>query len=339
MSFAARIKWVRDAFGLGQKKLGEIAGQDYKNVSKWEKDAFQPKDNVKKTIADSLKLSLQWLISGHGCPFKEAGIAILRPTARNFDSVFNLVSAATQESKSSKAMLWRLRNQKNYFSLLFQIDGHRGSIALVDCPLGHETAFLNFIQKEHNLDYLGIGASEDANLERNLTTSFDFVFGKILEADFKKPDTRIPKAYFFIDLYNMDKNELMRFIHSRAQTLGQKINKVLSDKYIPDFLSVFPHHHSDFKKIVRAWLKGTTFTEKERTILENFTKESKLSSIFLPPKFVWDKFLIDGIKTNVLEPFSFAYTELMSLIYHEWNKKTVVRPNLDVKHDRLFWSD
>ncbi len=339
MSFSIRIKLVRDAFGLGQKRLGEIAGQDYKNVSKWERKAFEPKDEVKKMIADSLNLSLDWLVSGHGCPFSESGIAVLRPKRRNFDSLFSLVSIAAHESMSAKAVLWRLKNQKNYFSILFKIEDLKNAIALVDCPLGHEKAVLDFIQKKDNLVYLGIGTSEDVSLEQNLTSSFDFTLKKILEADFKKPDTIIPKTYFFIDLYNMDKNELMSFIYSRAQTFSQKLDKAIGDKYFPGFLNVFPHHHSQFKKIVRTWLKGISFTEKERTILESFTGEFKLSSILLPPRFVWDKFLIDGIRTNALEPFSFAYTELMSLIYHEGQKRTVVKPHLDVKSDRLFWPE
>ena len=339
MSFAERIKLLRDAFGFDQKRLGEIAGQSYKNVSKWERKEFEPKEEVKKLIADSLNLSLDWLISGYGCPFSEGGIAVMHPMPRKFDSVFTIVKSAMQESKSSKAILWRPENKKNYFSILFQFEDLGQSIALIDCPIGRERAFLDFLQKIDNSVYLGIGNSDDIDLEQKLTTSFDFVSRKMLQADFQRPNTIIPKTYFFIDLYNMDKEGLMTFIHSRAQSITQKIDKFILKKYVPDFLNIFPHHHAEFKKIIRAWLKGIPFTEKEKTIIENFTGDTKLSSILIPPKFVWEKYLIDGIKKNALEPFSFAYTELASLIYHEGEKMTVVRPKLDAENDRLFWPD
>lgn len=339
MSFAERIKLLRDAFGIDQKRLGEIAGQSYKNVSKWERKEFEPREEVKKLIADSLNISPDWLISGHGCPFSEGGIAVMRPMPRKFDSVFNMVKSASQVSMTSKAILWRLKNQQNYFSILFQSADLGRSIVLIECPIGRERAFLDFIQKVDNSVYLGIGNSDDTDLEQKLTTSFDFVSRKMLRADSKRPNTVIPKTYFFIDLYNMDKEGLMTFIQSRAQSLPQKINKFLFKEYVPDFLNIFPRHHAEFKKVIRAWLKGIPFTEKEKTIIENFTGDTKLSSILIPPKFVWEKYLIDGIKKNALEPFSFAYTELASLIYHEGEKMTVVRPQLDYENDKLFWPD
>ncbi|MHB8882520.1 MAG: helix-turn-helix domain-containing protein [Thermodesulfovibrionales bacterium] len=330
---------LRNAFGLGQNRLGEIAKRSNKNVSKWEKKEYEPKDDVKKEIATSLGLSLDWLISGYGCPFAKKSIAVMHPSSRMFDSVISMLRSAAEESITLKATLWRLNNQKSYFSLLFQFEDLEHSIVLIDCPIGLERAFLDHIQKMDNSVYLGLGTSEAIDLEVKLTTSFDFVSSMMIQADSARPNTIMPTAYFFIDLYNMDKEELLTFIYSRAKSLTQKIDKLLFRKYVPDFLNIFPRHHDEFKKVVRSWLKGGPFTEKEKTIIESFAGETKLSSILNPPKFVWEKYLIDGIKNNPLEPFSFAYTELASLIYQEGAKMTVVRPQLDTENDRLFWHD
>ena len=57
MSIAENIKRLREAHGLTQEELGEIAGVSGKAVSKWESGAADPRMGAVQRIADHFHIS------------------------------------------------------------------------------------------------------------------------------------------------------------------------------------------------------------------------------------------------------------------------------------------
>lgn len=57
MSISENIKRLREAYGLTQDELGEIAGVSGKAVSKWESGASDPRMGAVQRIADHFNIS------------------------------------------------------------------------------------------------------------------------------------------------------------------------------------------------------------------------------------------------------------------------------------------
>jgi len=182
--FSKRIKLLREAFGLGQKKLGELVGKSVQNVSKWELGEFQPNESVKKSIADLLGLSTNWLISGHGFPFEQDSFAVLHPLSRHFSSLKSLLDTdASTEVMSIAVFQWRLPTEKIYFSLLLQLHNRSHSLVLIDCPVGYDKAFLSLIRKRQDVIYLGSGIyNNDVDFESDFDATADFVSAVMSQA-------------------------------------------------------------------------------------------------------------------------------------------------------------
>lgn len=338
MDFSERVKLVRHAFGIGQKQIAEYAGTFIQNVSRWEKKSFEPRAELKILISDALNLSKDWFISGYGHPFISGKIVFLEPRSKHFNISLELLGIAIRESLKASVISWRIVGE-TYYSIYFHQKDSDWSIALLKTPTGYEKAFHDLIGKYNNVFYLGIVESDEKVSKQNLMTSFNFILSKYNEFESFKSESLVPQNYFFVELYNIKGNELTNFINSRAKTLRQKIDKLVVEKFIPDFLNTFKSYHDIFKKTVRAWIKGEPFTDKEMSILKEFIGESKLADIFeVQKKFYWDKFLIHGIKKNILEPFSMAYTELVGLIFKELQGMRVVKPKIDEINDKLYWN-
>lgn len=62
MSIAENIKRLREAYGLTQEELGEIAGVSGKAVSKWESGAGDPRMGAVQKIADHFHISKSVII-------------------------------------------------------------------------------------------------------------------------------------------------------------------------------------------------------------------------------------------------------------------------------------
>ena len=147
-----------------------------------------------------------------------------------------------------------------------------------------------------------------------------------------------PGKYFFVELYNISKEELIPFIYSKAKSVFQKFDKLMFEKFVPDILNAFQHHHGQFKQIVRKWVKGEELSNKEKLVIYNFVGSTEVSK-FLGKhnKYIWETFLIKGIKDNELEPYSLAYAELMSLIIATGQNVKINKPLIDEANDKLYW--
>jgi len=62
MSIAENIKRLRDAHGLTQEELGDIAGVSAKAVSKWESGAGNPRMGAVQRMADHFHISKSTII-------------------------------------------------------------------------------------------------------------------------------------------------------------------------------------------------------------------------------------------------------------------------------------
>ena len=62
MSIAENIKRLREAYGLTQEELGDIAGVSGKAVSKWESGAGNPRMGAVQRIADHFHISKSTII-------------------------------------------------------------------------------------------------------------------------------------------------------------------------------------------------------------------------------------------------------------------------------------
>jgi transcriptional regulator with XRE-family HTH domain len=64
MSFADRLKKARQAKGLSQTELGNLAGIHYTQIGRYENKGAQPSGDILAKIANILEVSSDYLMSG-----------------------------------------------------------------------------------------------------------------------------------------------------------------------------------------------------------------------------------------------------------------------------------
>lgn len=148
----------------------------------------------------------------------------------------------------------------------------------------------------------------------------------------------VPGKYFFVELYNISKEQLIPFIYSRTKSIFQKFDKLMFEKFVPDILNAFQHHHAQFKKIVRKLVKGEELSDKEKLVIDKFVGSTEVSKLLgTRKKHIWETFLIEGIKKNKLEPYGMAYAELISVIIAAGQNVKIRKPLIDEEKDKLYW--
>ncbi|MEO0141174.1 MAG: S24 family peptidase [candidate division WOR-3 bacterium] len=65
-TIGARIKRAREHRGMSQLRLARQIGVPFQRISEWERGLVSPSARYLKAIADSLSVSLDWLLSGMG---------------------------------------------------------------------------------------------------------------------------------------------------------------------------------------------------------------------------------------------------------------------------------
>lgn len=86
--FAERLRLVRDSFGISQLRLANALGAQQSYVAKWEAEAYDPSEEVKKRIAQFFQVSPGWLVDGTGPIFK--GIVFIPMFIHMLRSGFNV---------------------------------------------------------------------------------------------------------------------------------------------------------------------------------------------------------------------------------------------------------
>lgn len=74
MGLAENIRSIRKKKGWSQKELGEMIGSHLSHINRIEKGKYNPSLDVLKKIADSLEVSLDYLVSDKAEEFKEVKI-------------------------------------------------------------------------------------------------------------------------------------------------------------------------------------------------------------------------------------------------------------------------
>lgn len=65
-TIGARIKKAREMRGMSQLRLANQIGVPFQRVSEWERGIVSPSARYLKSIAETLSVSLDWLLSGKG---------------------------------------------------------------------------------------------------------------------------------------------------------------------------------------------------------------------------------------------------------------------------------
>lgn len=330
---AERILLVRHAFGYSQDDFARIAGTVKENVCRWEKAAFKPNNDAKRSLIRSLNLSIDWLIKGSDFPLLRNKITMLAPQLRFFDESLPFVSESIDKAQSVEVLHKPHQDGDAYFIFLFRI-GEEASAVFFYPPLGCEKAFSEFLAKNKKIRLLDNVDFPDKNEEERIKTSFKDIlnlFNRILSEKAKR------KEYFFVELYNVKKENLIEFIYAKAETFWEKLQK--HDKLMPEKLSVYQRQHKYFKSIVKKLIEGSDFTNKEKSIINEFTN----ADILEPYDRDWvEAFFVKGIKGKGKEyekfdPFSGAYREIVSLIMEEGRKHLGQKLRIDKEKDELFW--
>jgi transcriptional regulator with XRE-family HTH domain len=336
--FGKRILLVRHAFGLTQDDLARIAGSVKENVCRWEKGAFKPSDDAKRSLIRSLNLSIDWLIKGSDFPLLRNKITVLTPQLKYFDEGLPFVSESIDKAQSVEVLHKPHKDGDACFILLFHI-GEEASAVFFYPPLGCEKAFSEFLAKHKKINLLDDVDFPDKIEEEKIKTSFEDIlnlFNRILSKKAKH------KEYFFVELYNVKKENLIDFIYAKAETFWEKLqkhDKLIYDKLMPEKLSVYQRQHKYFKSIVKKLIEGSDFTNKEKSIINEFTN----ADILEPYDRDWlEAFFVKGIKGKGKEyekfdPFSGAYREIVGLIMEEGRKQLGQKLRIDKEKDELFW--
>jgi transcriptional regulator with XRE-family HTH domain len=338
-TFGDRIRLIRHAFGFNQAKIAEIGETFTQNVSRWEKHVFEPSIPVKKLIAEKLGLSLDWLVSGEGFPFAVSRVVDLAPQGKYVTRANELLSLAIQRSVHVEvAVKHSALTNAFYVILLSPVDSpQEHSAVILHAPPGYEKVVHNLLLNFPNVRYGEPLSFPDTDKEKEFITNFGLILNYFQRGRSSEPEIS-PEKYFFIELYNVSKDELIPFIFSKAKSVSQKLDKLMFEKFVPDILNAFQHHHKQFKKIVRKWVEGEKLSDKEKTIIDEFVGSMAVSKFLGPRKRdIWETFLIEGIKKNKMEPYSMAYAELVSLIITAGQNVKIRKPMIDEENDRLYW--
>jgi len=62
--FAKRLRELRHAKGLSQTELGKLVGLHYTHIGRYERGTARPSGNALKRLADTLDVSVDYLIEG-----------------------------------------------------------------------------------------------------------------------------------------------------------------------------------------------------------------------------------------------------------------------------------
>lgn len=330
-TFGKRIKLARLAFGLTQGGIARLSDSHTQNVSKWEQRVFEPSLPTKKLLSQNLHLSLDWLNSGEGIPFLDDSVAVMRPQPKNFLLAIDLITAAAADAASVDVFFAKDRKGNIEYALKFRLSGNNACFVILCPPLGFERSFHKFLMgtlfKQH-----GAVATLDKPASETDTYGLESVFATFDSAKTRKHE------YFFMQLYNAhNKKQLIDFIYSRDVSLVKKLDAMIL-KVAPEWVNAYRHHHQAFRDIVMKWVKGSAFTDKQWSIIEEYVSKEAISAI-LPQhnKDYVQMLLINIMKGNNLEPFTIAYAELLSLILRESRGESIARPLLDEKKDLLYW--
>jgi transcriptional regulator with XRE-family HTH domain len=337
-TFGKRIRTVRYALGLNQDDVAGLVSTAKENVCRWEKDAFAPKIDVKKIIADSLNLSLDWLVKRSDFPLLPNRITNARPLSRHFDESLPFIREAADRAKSIDVLYKPYEWGSAYYILLFHLEGN-DSVVLFYPPLGHEKAFNQFLAVQHKVKLNGETTFPDEQADMRFRTSFEEivrVFGRILS---EKRESFKQERHFFIDLYNVRGEHLIEFLYSTAETFREKFekyDKMLYAKLVPAKLSPYRRQHEYYKSIVKKLILGNDLTEKEKSIINEFTS----AEILKPHKRDWFEALMTfEIKhKKKFDLFSVAYQEVISLMVEEGRKNLPSILRIDEEKDELSWA-
>jgi transcriptional regulator with XRE-family HTH domain len=337
-TFGKRIKLVRHAFGLNQAGIAQSGETFTQNVSRWEKEVFEPSISVKRLISEKLGLSLDWLVSGEGFPFATNRIVHLTPHEKYISEANELIAVAIHRSRTLEVAAKHSAATNAFYVILFTPDdSQEQSIVFLHIPPGYEKVVHKLLLNFSNVRYREQLSFPDPQKEQQFSTNVEIVLNYFHPGKSSEFETA-PGKYFFVDLYNTSKEELIPFIYSRAKSVFQKFDKLMFEKFVPDILNAFQHHHSQFKQIVRKWVKGEEISNKEKLVIYNFVGSTQVSKFLgTRNKYIWETFLIKGIKDNELEPYSLAYAELMSLIIATGQNVKINKPLIDEENDKLYW--
>jgi len=70
-TLAERIRWLRAKLGLSQKEFANLVGKSLRTVQRWESGEVTIPKSVLRHIANTTGVSLEWLETGKGSPFKQ----------------------------------------------------------------------------------------------------------------------------------------------------------------------------------------------------------------------------------------------------------------------------
>jgi len=65
-NLSERLKLLRKKLGLSQTNFGRRLGKNYHTVMRWEQEKVLPSEKTIRHIADTFKISPDWLMSGEG---------------------------------------------------------------------------------------------------------------------------------------------------------------------------------------------------------------------------------------------------------------------------------
>lgn len=63
-AFGERLRLIREGFGISQFRLANALGSQQSYVAKWEAEAYNPSDTLKKRVSQFFQISPAWLIDG-----------------------------------------------------------------------------------------------------------------------------------------------------------------------------------------------------------------------------------------------------------------------------------
>ncbi len=86
-TFGERLRLIREGFGISQFRLANALGSQQSYVAKWEAEAYNPSDALKRRISQFFQISPAWLMDGVGPIFK--GVVFIPKFIHMFRRGFN----------------------------------------------------------------------------------------------------------------------------------------------------------------------------------------------------------------------------------------------------------
>lgn len=101
-TLAERLKYAREMAGLSQAQAAELIDAEFTTISRYETGLRQPRDQRLAELADTYKVSRDWLLTGAGLtPESEAKWRSLmaRFTPEDVEKVLGLLTAIGAEAE------------------------------------------------------------------------------------------------------------------------------------------------------------------------------------------------------------------------------------------------